>query len=153
MLPIAESVPSDPNSYQGIGWVLVAIGALAVIVNQFGEVFNRFRAKEPSPPLHKEYASREQHDELRERVDAMAQEIAANFKDMREERSRSARTLHERIEKFDIKNQQLTAALSKEVKEDFLGVHHRISEIVTAFSELKGAISTALKNSNNPFGK
>lgn len=66
MLTLAETSLPDPNSYTSIGWLLIALAGLFVAVNQVLKFVDRFKA---NPPLHKEYTTRQAHDELSERFD------------------------------------------------------------------------------------
>lgn len=78
MLIIAEAMP-DPSSYSALGWLLVSGAALLAIFNQGASAIDRFRTKEPNPPLHKEYATREQHNELSEAVRDMGEAMSSSF--------------------------------------------------------------------------
>lgn len=61
MIPalFASAAPlPDPNGYQAMGWVLVALTALGGAVLIFRKVFGH------TPPLHKEYASKTDVEKL-----------------------------------------------------------------------------------------
>ena len=73
-----QSLP-DPNSFASIGWLFVCIGALALILNQGADFINRFRTKEPTPPLHKEYATKVEHEGLRSEFADFRDEVRVSF--------------------------------------------------------------------------
>jgi uncharacterized protein YdhG (YjbR/CyaY superfamily) len=80
------------------------------------------------------------HGGLRAEVAEIRTRIDANFKELRDERSRSTGNLHERIESMDGRAAERTEELRKEIKEDIRGVHNRMNDILSAVSNLQGRI-------------
>jgi len=130
----AQQLP-DPNSFASIGWLLVGLGAIALLLNQGADFLARFKAKEPTPPLHEQYATKQELAAVESKVDDIDGKIDRRFEELRKERSVSVAQLHKRIE------------------ETTSGIQARVSDLMGSFRELKGAVQTALKDTHNPFGK
>lgn len=135
MLAQAVQQLPDPNSFASIGWLLVGLGALALLLNQGADFLNRFRAKEPTPPLHEQYATKDELDEVKRQVGELDEKIDSQFEKLRNERRVSVAELHKRIEGVSG------------------GMHERVTELLKSFSELKGTVQQALKETRHPFGK
>lgn len=130
----STSLP-DPNGYAAIGWVVVIIGGIFVILNSGADFINRFKAKEPTPPLHEQFATKDELDEVKEEVRGLDRKIDDRFDQLRLERSKSVAELHKRIE-----------AISA-------GLNDRVTELLGGFRELRGRVEQALKETKSPFGK
>lgn len=130
----AQQLP-DPNSFASIGWLFVGLGALALLLNQGADFLARFKAKEPTPPLHEQYATKDELDEVKKQVGELDEKIDSQFEKLRNERRVSVAELHKRIESVST------------------GVHDRVTELLKSFSELKGTVQQALKETRHPFGK
>src|SRR3954468_13706861 len=127
-----------------IGLFVGALGVILTMAVLIKQLFTR------TPALHQEFASREEVTTLTKKLDTLETTVDENFKDLRRERSTSTANLHQRIEQFDQKNQQITQELRKETKSDFGGVHDRLTQLLQAFSEFRGEIKAEIK-SRHPF--
>jgi hypothetical protein len=126
--------------------VIVVLGVIVVMVNQVSEMVARHKAKDPDPPLHKEYVSRAEHD-------ALVEDVNQRFQVLSEDRRQNVIKLHEKIEGLDRRHQEASNALRREVKTDIEGVHARVTDLLRIVAELSGSLRTALKNSTHPFSK
>lgn len=145
LLAEAAQLP-DANNYAALGWVAVIIGAIFFILNQGGEFINRFRAKEPTPPLHEQYATKAELEEVKDQVRDLDKKIDSQFDKLREERRTSVAALHGRIEK-------VITEIRLEIREDNSGIHEKINKLVEGFSQWKGRVEAELKDSNSPFAR
>lgn len=141
---IAETSLPDPNNYASFGWVAVVIGCIFVVLNQGGDFINRFRAKDPIPPLHEQYATKAELEDVKEQVRDIDRKIDSQFEKLREERRISVAALHQRIEK-------VIDAIRQEIREDNTGIHQKINGLVESFSEWKGRVRGELSDTNDPF--
>lgn len=131
-----------------------ALGAWVACALLGIELFFRFRAhqreeeaaKEPNPPLHKEYVPRAEHD-------ALVAEVNARFAALNEDRRQNVIKLHEKIEGLDRRHQEAATSLRREVKSDIESVHTRVTDLLRIVAELSGSLKTALKNTHSPFSK
>jgi len=80
------------------------------------------------------FATKEEVEELRARVDNIAAKISDGFDALDRKRSTSIAGLHQAIE-------GKTDALRREVKSDFIGVHERVNMILARVSEIAGRMS------------
>lgn len=85
------------------------------------------------PPMHQEFASREEHAELKSRVDKISDEIARGFERVDSRRSQSVAGLHDDLE-------ESITALRLEVKTDIKGVQDRMSDVLGAVSRIEGKL-------------
>lgn len=122
----AQALP-DPNSYTAIGWVLVVLFVIGGGVLIIQQIFRK------DPPLHKEYVTRQEHSELKQRVEQMADKIDDNFRALDQKRSVSIAGLH-----HDLANR--TDAVRKEIKTDVGGLHDRLNMVLTAVAHLEGKV-------------
>ncbi len=57
LLAAADGPPSDPASYQAVGWIIVAVAGIVAMANQGVDLWRKmFPAK--SPPDHETYATK-----------------------------------------------------------------------------------------------
>lgn len=54
----------DPNSYMGLGWLLVALAALAMGINQVMGLVDRFREKPPASELYVPFSNCKLHRQV-----------------------------------------------------------------------------------------
>jgi hypothetical protein len=121
-------------SFQQIGiWVACGLLILNAYIQWRTHQREEEAAKEPNPPLHKEYV-------IRSEFEAHVDSIEKRFTDLQEDRRRNVTVLHSKID-----------GMRGEVKQDMHGVHQRTDALLAAFSELKGEVKTFLKNSTPPF--
>lgn len=85
--------------------------------------------------LAADYATKDEHTELKTRVDEMGAEIRDGFQHIESKRSQSIGNLHEKLEKS-------IAALRLEMKSDIAGVHELQRDVLGAVRELKGRIES-----------
>jgi hypothetical protein len=113
--------------------VVWMVGGSAAIfaINQVLTFYKAHIKEQPTPA--DTYATKAEHAELRGRVDRMGTEIHSAFERLDQKRSVSIAGLHTKVEAS-------TAEIRREIKADLGGVHERISTVLTAVSELKGAI-------------
>ena len=121
-------------TFENVGiWVACALLALDLWFRLRAHQREEEAAKEPNPPLHKEYV-------FRSEFESHVESIERRFIDLQEDRRRNVTLLHAKIDN-----------MRGEVKGDITGVHDRITTLLAAFSEVKGAVNTHLKNSHPPF--
>lgn len=107
-----------------VQWLLGASASL-FLLNQAITFWKEHMREQPAPA--DTYATKKEHEEL-------AAEVEAKFITLATDRRRNVFELHGKID-----------ALAREVKGDMGGVHDRITELLAAFSELKGAVQQKLK--------
>ena len=88
-----------------------------------------------TPPLHRQFVTREEFQTLAARVDAIACEVHDGFAKLDHKRSVSVANLHSAIT-------ALGTALRGEIKNDTKAVHDRVNEVLSAVSELKGRVES-----------
>lgn len=88
-----------------------------------------------TPPLHRQFVTREEFQALAERVDGIAAEVHEGFRALDHKRSVSVANLHAAIT-------QLGNAVRSEIKADTKGVHDRVNEVLSAVSKLEGRIES-----------
>ena len=93
LLAITDHLP-DPTSASSIGWLMVAVAALAATINQILKLTDRFKA---NPPTHTVFATKADHGELKERVNLVETRVDENFKLLDQKRSVSIGNLHEAL--------------------------------------------------------
>jgi hypothetical protein len=142
----AETTLPDPNNYASIGWVMVVLGVIVVMINQVSEMVARHKAKDPDPPLHKEYVSRAEHD-------AHVEDVNARFQTLNEDRRLNVIKLHEKIERADHNQRLSNETLRREVKSDIEGVYRSINDVGKEVSKITGTLTALMKNTSNPFQK
>ena len=101
------------------------------LLNQVLTFWKEHMREQPTPA--DTYATKEEHD-------ALIAEVDARFDKLNEDRRRNVTELHSKIDD-----------MRREVKTDVHGVHDRITALLASFSEVKGAVTSHLKNSNSPF--
>ncbi len=128
----------DPNSYEGIGWLVVALSALCVAINQIDDFFERRKPREGFPPVEQLENSQ---NALSARVDRLEAEMNELRREMKEDRealneSGSARAA-EIYRKMDEVRSELSANLER--------VRQELSENQRS---LPNEIVALLKNTN-----
>lgn len=131
---------ANPTPDQLAAWisVLFYLGGFACTVIGCWVGIRSLRKEDAAPtpqPLvvtaHKSYTPWESHLELKARVDKMSDEIRQGFERLDHKRSVSIAGLHDDL-------QSTSAAIRAEMKEDMSGVHNRITEVLSAVTELRG---------------
>lgn len=61
--------------------------------------------------------------------------------------------LQDRVQRFEDSFEENFRLLTTQIREDNDGLHNRITELFGSFRELRGAVTNAMKDTNNPFGK
>lgn len=107
MLFILAELP-DPQSAPSVGWLVLGLAAIAVAVNQVGDLIARFRRKESQPteltgqPIEvrgaPDYVRREEFDVLCRRVARMETKFDEGVLKLSEQGEDRARRLHARID-------------------------------------------------------
>jgi len=113
----AQTLP-DPNTFPAIGWLFVCFGAIALILNQGADFINRFRTKEPSPPLHKEYATKVEHDGLRVEFASFRDEVRVSFDEAADTSRQSREKIYNELRRHGemiIANTTLTNSIAAQV--------------------------------------
>ncbi len=96
----------DPSSYQAIGWLIVSLGALALLLNQGMSLIRGFRGEPPAESLKLiadglvqriEELEEQRTDDL-ERASQRRQLIYAEFKHQREDFLREIKDVYKVIE-------------------------------------------------------
>lgn len=113
--------------------VVWMVGGSAAIfaINQVLTFYKAHIKEQPTPS--DTYATKAEHAALAGRVDRMSSEIAQAFERLDHKRSVSIAGLHTKVENS-------TAEIRREIKADIGGVHERINTVLSAVSEVKGAI-------------
>lgn len=78
-----------PDSFQGIGWLVVALAALCVAINQIDDFFDRRKPRMGFPPVEQLDNSQQA---LARRVEKLEADIAAVRREMKEDRESEARS-------------------------------------------------------------
>lgn len=88
-------------SFTDIGLTVVAL----IYLSRWLWDYSRFRREEAeqhepkaNPPLHATYATKTEHVELKERVQAVEEKVDENYKQLDGKRSASIAALHEKLE-------------------------------------------------------
>jgi len=128
----------NPSSYEGIGWLVVALSALCVAINQIDDFFERRKPREGFPPVEQLENSQ---NALSARVDRLEAEMGELRREMKEDRealneSGSARAA-EMYRKIDEVRSELSANLER--------VRQELSENQRS---LPNEIVALLKNTN-----
>ena len=128
----------NPNSYEGLGWLVVALSALCVAINQIDDFFERRKPREGFPPVEQLENS---HNALSARVDKLEAEMNELRREMKQDRealneSGSARAA-EIYRKIDEVRSELSANLER--------VRQELSENQRS---LPNEIVALLKNTN-----
>jgi predicted nucleic acid-binding Zn-ribbon protein len=128
----------DPTSFEGIGWLVVALSALCVAINQIDDFFERRKPREGFPPVEQLENSQ---NALSARVDRLEAEMGELRREMKEDRealneSGSARAA-EMYRKIDQVRSELSANLER--------VRQELSENQRS---LPNEIVALLKNTN-----
>lgn len=123
-----------PESYQSIGWLLVALAALAFLANQILKLIDRSK-ENPRPSLT--YATIKEHERLEHRVDEISEEIKVGFERMEGRRSESVAHIYDEMrkiaEKVHVGSEQSRTATSS------VGVlSGKIDHLIEKVGELKG---------------
>lgn len=82
MMPLFLAQLPDPQSAQSIGWIALAIVCLVAGINQVLRLTDRFKEH---PPTHLTYATKAEHRELGEKLDAELGRERGSRKKMHEE--------------------------------------------------------------------
>jgi hypothetical protein len=124
-----------------IGLIVIAL----IYLSRWLWDYNRARREdaeqhEPraNPPLHTTYASKQEHAELKARVDNIETKIDEGFQRLDAKRSSSVAGLHDDLE-------EAIEALRLEVKNDIGGVQNKLGDVLGAVAELRGRVTEALK--------
>ena len=127
-----------PDSFQGIGWLVVALASLCVTVNQVDDFFERRKTKLGFPPVEQLDSSQQA---LERRVDKLEDEIARLRREMKEDREAQSRSGSERAAGLYKKIDDVRAELSADIE----AVRKELTENQRG---LPNEIVTLLKNTN-----
>lgn len=135
---IAQAQPPDFGPW--LANVFYATGFIAAVVVLWRHLRGAPSATEIAGQpltvqLAADYATKDEHTELKLRVDEMGGEIREGFRHLESKRSISIAGVHEKLEKS-------IAALRMEIKSDIAGVHELQRDVLGAVRELKGRIET-----------
>ena len=124
----------DPTSYQAIGWLIVALAALVVILNNGLKLADRMKGKPPASQVAAEsaekFVSKPEFREHVHRSDVEHQNIWKKLGGL--ERGLGA----------EMKAMELRIQESDEHRSEKL--HDRVNEVLAAVSELRGAMERKL---------
>lgn len=106
--------PSDPTSYQSMGWLMVCVVALIAGINQVLRLLDRFKER-PRPA--DTYVTKEEHKErvvefrsqlaeIRQAREQDTRAVRGDIDDMREQFGEDLRGVHQRID--DLPNSIIT---------------------------------------------
>jgi hypothetical protein len=128
MLTLAQLPEVEGPAF--LAWLASAALAL-FLLNQAITFWKEHLREKPIPG--ETYATKVEHNELRQRLDAVDGKIEANFRELDRKRSVSIAGLHDDLT-------AKTEAIRAEMKHDAEGIHARMSDILGAVHELKGRI-------------
>lgn len=114
----------DPSSYTAVGWILVALAALATGANQLLRLLDR--TKEQPPPADT-YVRKEHCHTLHHSTEEAIGNLSTRLKTVEGAKTDLAEAMHGQI-----------SQLRREMKEDFRQVHSRIDELVRAVGRIEG---------------
>jgi hypothetical protein len=121
-----------PNSYQAIGWLVVALASLCVAINQVDDFFERRKPRVGFPPVEQLENSQQA---LAERVQNLERALADIRHELKEDREAQSRTASIRAagiyKKIDDVRAQLSANLETVRQELADNQRHLPNEIVT----------------------
>ena len=106
-----------------VQWIIGGSAALFML-NQAITFWKDHLREQPAPA--DTYATKREHD-------ALAVEVEARFRELAEDRRRNVMQLHTKID-----------GLQLLVKDDVSSLHDRVTDLLAAFSELKGAVNRSL---------
>lgn len=118
---------ADPNGPVSIGTLVIGLGVLAGIAVALMSIFRR------DPPLHREFASKQELEALSLRVDSLSSEIGYRFDRLDEKRSESIGGLHQAVD-------DASRELRFEMHRDMAGMYSRMTELVGQVQKLIGRI-------------
>ena len=102
-----------PDSFQGIGWLVVGLAALCVAINQIDDFFERRKPRVGFPPVEQLENSQQA---LARRVEKIEAEIADVRREMREDRESQARSASVRSAGLYRKIDEVRAELSANIE-------------------------------------
>ena len=102
-----------PDSFQGIGWLVVGLAALCVAINQVDDFFERRKPRVGFPPVEQLENSQQA---LARRVEKIEAEIADVRREMREDRESQARSASVRSAGLYRKIDEVRAELSANIE-------------------------------------
>jgi hypothetical protein len=128
----------SPTSFEGIGWLVVALASLCVAINQIDDFFERRKPREGFPPVEQLENSQNALAARVDRLEAATAELRREMKEDRESANASASARTEGIyRKIDEVRSELSANLERARQE--LAENQR---------SLPNEIVTLLKNTN-----
>lgn len=147
MIFLAESSTAMPDVSPGFfrDWVAVAVFVIGFGSLIYSRITSRRVRVEPSPvPVQVQqapaFATKEQHDDLVERMDRFEEKIERHFKDLKESRSEDIQNLHRHIEstsgKMESHMRELVGMHQDALKTSF----DRIDGLSTRVGRLEGRI-------------
>lgn len=113
-------------------WVVGFAGVLVILKNTFD--FYKAHIKE-QPTASKTYATKVELSDFKQVVRSDQSAILNQIKDLQKERSVSVGRLHDKVDSAN-------GAMRREMKEDVIGLHNRLTEVLAAVSELKGRVDS-----------
>lgn len=132
MITLIAQSSNYTNEQLGL-WVAIAVAILASAVN-IKQLVTR------KPPLHREFASKVEHDKLEQRVVGMDDKFEQRFREFSASSAQSRKQLYMRLEKMDATTTERIDALRKEIKTDTAGTQNRMTEMLTTLARLEGKL-------------
>ena len=127
-----------PNTYEGIGWLVVGLASLCVAVNQIDDFFERRKPRQGFPPVEQLENS---HLALAGRVEKLEGAIAEIRREMKEDRESQTKSASIRAAGLYKKIDEVRAELSANLET----VRQELTE---SQRTLPNEIVTLLKNTN-----
>ena len=142
---IAEVTSQPQISYQGIGWLLVGLGALAMLANQLDDFFKRRQGKDQEPPNGELHVALEAHTEA---ID----ELRNQFKEQREKRDNEIQDIYERMNTDrafgEEERRRSSSAIYNKIEQTRVEVESNLNDVKETIRVLPNEIITLLKNTN-----
>lgn len=153
ILAAAEPSLPAPESASSVGWVVIILGGLLVTAYYASELFKLWVGKKETTRMslgdqpvevreaHR-FTTREEHQELKVRVDSMVEKIEEGFRHIDQKRSVSIAGVHELVRDQGVKIASLQAETTSQsgslddLKDAVDGINSRIDSIPSRFIEL-----------------
>lgn len=128
MLLSAAQLPA-PDSFEGIGWMIVAVSALVVMVERGMALWSHFK---PSPPAGE--------------LSLVASQLAQRIEDLEEQRLADLNIASERRQKIYAELARQRAEWQGEIKDVYRRIEKESDKVTLALHNLPNEIIVTLKN-------
>lgn len=138
MLLLAQVPPPPAAVASWLEVLFYLAGGVTMVVVCWHHLSGRGDTKRTPQPFevkeHPVFATKAELDDVKRQVSELAEKIEDGFASLDTKRSHSLEKLHTDL-------QQRTESLRLEIKADTEGLHNRITDVLSAFSELRGEVN------------